>query len=199
MLNRNYRKDVTLTKFSVFLCTFLVLLLAHGIAGATLVDMITFGPSGIVNDPDGGVPSSLDSWGGSYVNKIENLGDSLWWTHNFDISGWAGVSGGTLSISLIDNDSDRFFWNWEFALGFGEDWSFDIGEVDTGVSTYSIAGTYLDDGAYSLAIIGLGGDFFVDYAKLEIDPVPEPATMLLLGSGLAGLAGFGRKKFFKKK
>jgi hypothetical protein len=36
----------------------------------------------------------------------------------------------------------------------------------------------------------------IEYA--EFHPVPEPTTMLLLGSGLLGLAGYGRKKFFKK-
>ena len=40
-------------------------------------------------------------------------------------------------------------------------------------------------------------EFYAENASVA-PHAPEPTTMLLLGSGLIGLAGYGRKRFFKK-
>jgi len=63
-------------------------------------------------------------------------------------------------------------------------------EMLAGVNTF-VATAFGDDGSSATATLTLNG---ADCTQ----PVPEPTTVLLFGTGLLGMAAFGRKKFMKK-
>jgi hypothetical protein len=62
-----------------------------------------------------------------------------------------------------------------------------------------LPGGQCDSFGLEIGFTGSGdGDSYSFSARHEVNPVPEPATLLLLGSGIIGLAGFSRKKFLNK-
>jgi hypothetical protein len=84
-------------------------------------------------------------------------------------------------------------------------WASDADTIELGIDTNFdgvFEQTYSDAGWTSRTLgtgIGLGmlGDVRADNYSANV--VPEPSTALLLGFGLIGLAGYGRKKIFKRQ
>jgi hypothetical protein len=152
-------------------------------------------PGGVVNvTTDIGAPSVPNSaipisW--AWVNNYQGFSGKLFASgpDNNPIFAFTDVTQGQLGF-IYDGTSVSMYYNegsgWQMLYSVNPGWS---GPLQFGKLGVEIQGA-------------LGSSMLTTFTNVQFAtsavPVPEPTTMLLLGSGLIGLAGYGRRKFFKK-